>query len=90
MHHTTPDIHAPGHQALNTKADKVAFYIVHLLPEFIVAFLFCAFNVKDICNTGFKGDGRWWDETPKERERRERKEQEKAAKESSSEKSEDP
>ncbi|KAJ7823581.1 hypothetical protein B0H14DRAFT_1309518 [Mycena olivaceomarginata] len=87
MHHTTPDIHAPGHQALNTKADKVAFYVVHLLPEFIVAFLFCAFNVKDICNTGFMGDGRWWDETPKERERRERKEQEKK---SSSEQSEDP
>ncbi|KAF7340044.1 hypothetical protein MVEN_01922400 [Mycena venus] len=80
MRSTTPDIHSPGHQAQNTGADKAAFYVVHLLPEWIVVFCLCAFNVKDICQTGFTGDNRWWDETPKEREKREKKEQERARK----------
>ncbi|KAF7340050.1 hypothetical protein MVEN_01923000 [Mycena venus] len=80
MRHTTPDVHALGHEAQNTGADKAAFYVVHLLPEWIVIFLMCIFNVREICQTGFKGDTRWWDETPKEREKRERKEREKARK----------
>ncbi|KAK7064619.1 hypothetical protein R3P38DRAFT_2825564 [Favolaschia claudopus] len=80
MHHTTPDIHAPGHQALNTTGDKAAFYVVHLLPELIVVALLCVVNVKDVCQTDFMGDVRYWDETPEEKEKRERKERDKALK----------
>ncbi|KAF7340049.1 hypothetical protein MVEN_01922900 [Mycena venus] len=80
MHSTTANIAAPDHQALNTSADKAAFYIFHILPEFTVVFIICFFNVREICQTGFKGDERWRDETPKEREKREKKEQEKARK----------
>jgi hypothetical protein len=80
MRHTTPDVHALGHQALNTGADKAAFYIVHMVPEWAVLLLMSVVNVRDICQTGLKGDTRWWDETPKERAKRERKEREKARK----------
>ncbi|KAJ6574653.1 hypothetical protein B0H19DRAFT_1371620 [Mycena capillaripes] len=80
MHSTTPNIATPGHQALNTAGDKAAFYVLHLLPEFLVTTMMCAFNVKDICQTGCQGDYRWRDETPKEREKREKKEREKEMK----------
>ncbi|KAJ7356896.1 hypothetical protein DFH08DRAFT_468177 [Mycena albidolilacea] len=80
MRHTTPDVHALGHQALNTGADKAAFYIVHMVPEWAVLLLMSVVNVRDICQTGLKGDTRWWDETPKERAKRERKEREKTRK----------
>ncbi|KAJ7275488.1 hypothetical protein B0H12DRAFT_1227969 [Mycena haematopus] len=79
MRHTTPDVHASTHQALNTGSDKAAFYVVHLVPEWTVIFLLSMFNVREMCQTGLKGD-RWWDETPKERAKRERKEREKARK----------
>ncbi|KAJ7275487.1 hypothetical protein B0H12DRAFT_1227968 [Mycena haematopus] len=81
MHNTTPDIRAPTHQALNKGVDKAVFYVVHLVPEWIVMFLFSTFNAKDICQMDFQGD-RLWDETPKEREMREKRERKRAAKKS--------
>ncbi|KAF7367301.1 hypothetical protein MSAN_00792200 [Mycena sanguinolenta] len=81
MRHTTPDIHALTHQALNTGADKAAFYAVHLVPEWTVIFLVAIFNTKDICQMDFLGD-RMWDETPKERERLEEWKRKRAAKKS--------
>jgi hypothetical protein len=80
MHSTTSNINSPDHQSLNTLSDKAAFYVVHLLPEYLVTLMMCAFNVKEICQTGFKGDDRWRDETPKQREKREKKERERAMK----------
>ncbi|KAF7367302.1 hypothetical protein MSAN_00792300 [Mycena sanguinolenta] len=80
MWRTTPNISAPDAQALNTQRDKAVFYVFHLLPEFIVVCVLCCSNIRDICQMGFKGDERWRDETPKEREDRERKAREKANK----------
>jgi len=80
MRSTTPDVAAVDHQALNTLADKAAFYVFHVLPEWILVAALCAFNTKEICQTGFKGDHRWRDETPKQRAKRERKARERAAK----------
>ncbi|KAJ6519382.1 hypothetical protein C8R45DRAFT_1085400 [Mycena sanguinolenta] len=81
MRHTTPDVHALTDQALNTGADKAAFYAVHLVPEWTVILLVSMFNTKDICKMDFLGD-RPWDETPKERETREKRERKRAAKKS--------
>ncbi|KAJ7823571.1 hypothetical protein B0H14DRAFT_3875146 [Mycena olivaceomarginata] len=52
----------------------------HTTPDWVVLLLMSVVNVRDICQTGLKGDTRWWDETPKERAKRERKEREKARK----------
>ncbi|KAK7064610.1 hypothetical protein R3P38DRAFT_2825534 [Favolaschia claudopus] len=87
MWHTTPDVRALNHDSLNTRLDKTLFYIMHLVPEWTAIFLMCLFNVREICQTGFKGDTRWWDETPKERAKRERKEREKAQKKAEAAKS---
>ncbi|KAJ6626898.1 hypothetical protein B0H10DRAFT_1997091 [Mycena sp. CBHHK59/15] len=73
MHSTTADLTALDHQALNTRADKAAFYVFHILPEWTVVAMMCIFNVKDTLQTGMMGDARWRDETPKERAKRERK-----------------
>ncbi|KAJ7655254.1 hypothetical protein DFH06DRAFT_1282296 [Mycena polygramma] len=73
MHNTTPDVAAKDHQSLNTAGDKAAFYVVHLVPEYIVVVMLCVYNVKEVFQTGNWGDLRWRDETPKEREKRERK-----------------
>ncbi|KAF8213581.1 hypothetical protein K438DRAFT_1804235 [Mycena galopus ATCC 62051] len=81
MRHTTPDVAARTPQALNTGADKAVFYVVHLVPEWTVMFLLCAFNAKDICQMKFEGD-HMWDETEREREVRERRERKRAAKKS--------
>ncbi|KAJ7823572.1 hypothetical protein B0H14DRAFT_2826042 [Mycena olivaceomarginata] len=70
MHNTTPDFARPDHQALNTRTDKAAFYVLHLLPEFAVVAIM----------SFVERDERCWDETPKEREKRERKERERAEK----------
>jgi len=80
MRSTTPDIADVDHQSLNTLADKVAFYLFHILPEWAMVAMMCASNVREICQTGFKGDERWRDETPKERAKREKKEHERAMK----------
>ncbi|KAJ7225959.1 hypothetical protein GGX14DRAFT_642113 [Mycena pura] len=76
----TPDFTAPTHSALNTRGDKAAFYIVHVLPEWLVAALLAAVNVKEVCTMGLKGDFRWRDETPEERTKRWAKERARAEK----------
>ncbi|KAJ6501612.1 hypothetical protein C8R47DRAFT_233833 [Mycena vitilis] len=73
MHNTTPDVAAKDHHSLNTAEDKAAFYVVHLVPEYIVVVMLCVYNVKEVFQTGNWGDLRWRDETPNEREKRERK-----------------
>ncbi|KAF7306534.1 hypothetical protein MIND_00444700 [Mycena indigotica] len=90
MWHTTADIAAPTHAALNTRADKVMFYLFHVLPEWLVVTLLSLVNAKQVCNLGLRGDHRSKDETPEQREKRwakvrakkakrEQKKQEKAA-----------
>ncbi|KAF7320156.1 hypothetical protein MKEN_00800100 [Mycena kentingensis (nom. inval.)] len=82
MGQTTDDIQSPTHAALNTSLDKVGFYVVHILPEYLSVALMTVFNVKEICNLGWKGDFRSRDEKPEERTKRwekERKRREKRA-----------
>ncbi|KAJ7456549.1 hypothetical protein FB451DRAFT_607875 [Mycena latifolia] len=80
MRHTTPDIAAVDAQALNTLVYKATFYTLHVLPEWTVVAMMAAFNVREVCAIGFKGDRGWRDETPKERAKRERKEREREMK----------
>ncbi|KAJ7785842.1 hypothetical protein B0H16DRAFT_1400580 [Mycena metata] len=80
MRSTTSNLATPDHQALNTRADKATFYVFHLLPEWIVVAMLCSFNLREICQIGFKGDSKWRDETPEEKAKREKKKQERAMK----------
>ncbi|KAF8893385.1 hypothetical protein BD779DRAFT_1435862 [Infundibulicybe gibba] len=67
--------HEPGSQ--NSMADKSAFYIFHILPEWLASLALCSINVRDVFQTGPWGDTRWRDETPDERANRLQKESEK-------------
>jgi hypothetical protein len=80
MRNRTPDIAALDHQSLNTQADKATFYVFHVLPDWIVVAMLGIFNVKEICQVDFRGDERWWDETPKARAKRENKAREREMK----------
>ncbi|KAF8644646.1 hypothetical protein AX16_008358 [Volvariella volvacea WC 439] len=74
MHNETTSLtsFAPGSQ--NQTRDKVLFYIFHIFPEWTVeAILWCT-NMRQTYQTGYFGDWRWRDETPKEKEKREEKE----------------
>ncbi|KAJ7071422.1 hypothetical protein C8F01DRAFT_1110461 [Mycena amicta] len=70
MRHTTPDTSAHTHAALNTGIDKVGFYILHVLPEWLSVALLSIVNVKQVCNLGIRGDFRSKDEPPEKREKR--------------------
>ncbi|KAJ7124776.1 hypothetical protein C8R43DRAFT_1135457 [Mycena crocata] len=80
MHYKTPELAAANHQAQNEQTDKAVFYVFHVLPEWIVAAIACAANVKEICQTGDKGDEEWRDPTAEEVAKRERKAREKEMK----------
>ncbi|KAJ7630553.1 hypothetical protein FB45DRAFT_793104 [Roridomyces roridus] len=80
MRTTTADISDRNAESQNVLADKVTFYIVHILPEWLVVAMTCVFNVRQLCQTGIKGDTRRHDETPTERAKRERREQERSTK----------
>ncbi len=66
---------APG--SLNTPADKITFYIFHILPEWMAAATLFGFRMREIFQTGLSGDNRWRDERPDEREDRLEEEREK-------------
>ncbi|KAJ7063899.1 hypothetical protein C8F01DRAFT_1274809 [Mycena amicta] len=80
FHQNTPDVKSLTHAALNTPRDKAAFYILHVLPEWLIAALVSSVNIKELCGTGMWGDLRSRDETPAERERRWEKQRAKKAK----------
>lgn len=71
MYNTTDSLTstAPGSQ--NALSEKAAFYIIHILPEWIAVLLFLSFNVRDVFGTGMFARDKWRDESPKEREARE-------------------
>lgn len=75
---TTYNSYEPG--AYNTTSAKVAFYLLHILPEWTVSFILGITNVRQLFDTGPCGDRRWRDETPEEKEKREKKEREKREK----------
>ncbi|KAJ7630554.1 hypothetical protein FB45DRAFT_990553 [Roridomyces roridus] len=79
MNSTTPNVADLNSQSQNVLADKVTFYVLHMLPEWIVLAMACTFNLKEICQTGPWGDWRPKDETAEEREKRERKQAKRAS-----------
>lgn len=63
---------APGSQ--NTPAEKAAFYILHMVPEWISVLVLLLCNVRDIFGTGMFGDIHQRDETEREKEIKDAKE----------------
>jgi len=63
---------APG--SLNSPSAKAAFYILHILPEWIALVVIFGFNIRQTFGTGLAGYHRFRDEKPKQREKREKKE----------------
>lgn len=62
---------APGSQ--NTPAEKAAFYILHIVPEWISVLVLLLCNLRDVFGTGMFGDYRAKDETEGEKESKEAK-----------------
>jgi len=57
---------APGSQ--NTPGEKAAFYILHIVPEWISVLVLLSCNVRDVFGTGMFGDTRFRDETEREKD----------------------
>ena len=75
---TTTSLSAPS--PLNTPLSKAAFYIFHVLPEWLASLILFGNNIRKTFGTGLAGDRRLWDETEKEREERLNKEAKQEAK----------
>lgn len=80
MYNTTTSLDSTSPGSLNTSGEKAAFYIFHLLPEWLVAAVLLGCNVRERFGTRLWGDYRWRDETPKEKQKREEKESKHAEK----------
>ena len=65
---------------LNTPSSKAAFYIFHVLPEWLASLIIFGSNIRKTFGTGFFGDKRLWDETETERTERLKKEAKREAK----------
>lgn len=76
MYETTTTYDSTEVGAHNDKPAKAAFYMLHIWPEWVVAFVLCSINVREAFQTGLYGDPHWRDETPLERDRRRKKEKE--------------
>lgn len=74
MHNMTDSLRSMAPGSLTSRADKATFYIFHVLPEWLSIGLLFIFNTRREFSTGFIGDWRWRDETPKELESRLKKE----------------
>jgi hypothetical protein len=74
MRNTTTSLASvvPGSQ--NTRGEKAAFYIFHMVPEWISVLLLLLCNVRDMFGTGMFGDNRVRDETEREKEIKQAKE----------------
>ena len=74
----TTSLSAPS--PLNTPRSKAAFYIFHVLPEWLASLILFGNNIRKTFGTGLVGDKRLWDETEKEREYRLKQEAKQEAK----------
>lgn len=80
MHYRTPSPEFTGPGSLSSPGAKAAFYVLHILPEWLsVAILLC-FNVRKIFGTGLAGDWRGVDETAKQIATRREREAKRVAK----------
>lgn len=68
MRYKTTSLTAPD--PLNSSGQKAAFYILHVLPEWLITLVLVGYNVRKSFGTGPMGDWRWHDETEKEKQRR--------------------
>jgi len=80
MHNRTTSISSTAPGSLSSKEEKMAFYVLQMLPEWMSAALLLLFNLREEFGTGLHGDFRWRDETPEQKEKREMKEQERREK----------
>jgi hypothetical protein len=74
MHNTTTSLTSTSSGSQNTPAEKAAFYIFHIIPEWMSVLILLSCNVRDIFGTGMFGDNRARDESQREKEAREAKE----------------
>lgn len=79
MRTETTSLSAPS--PLNTPRSKAAFYIFHVLPEWLAILIIFGNNIRKIFGTGFFGDKRLWDETEKGRAERLKREAKRQGKE---------
>jgi len=68
MRTTTTSLTSTASGSQNTPAEKAAFYIFHILPEYISVLILLSCNVRDVFGTGMFGDRRFRDETQREKE----------------------
>lgn len=80
MYHTTTSWTSTGPGTLNSSGAKAAFYIFHVLPEWLASVALFSTSVRKAFGTGLAGDWRFRDETPAERQTRLEKEAKKAEK----------
>jgi len=78
MRFNTTSLSAPS--PLNTPRSKAAFYIFHVLPEWLASLIIFGNNIRKTFGTGFLGDKRLWDETETERVERLKQEAKREAK----------
>jgi hypothetical protein len=76
MHNTMDSLQSMSPGSFSSPGDKAAFYVLHVLPEWLATMLLFAFNTRRVFSTGLCGDWRFRDETPKELEKRLKKEAE--------------
>lgn len=72
MYRTTSGFESTDRGSYNAPESKAAFYILHILPEWLASCVLAFLNVRQLFGTGFSGDNRWRDETKGEREKRQR------------------
>ena len=68
MGFNTTSLSAPS--PLNKPTSKAAFYVFHVLPEWLASLILFGYNIRKTFGTGLCGDWRMWDETEKERVKR--------------------
>lgn len=65
---------------MNTPGEKAAFYIFHILPEWLASVVLFVDNIRKTFGTGIAGDLRFKDETDKEKKKRIASEEKRKAK----------
>lgn len=70
MHYRTPSFDYRGPGSLNSSGAKAAFYIFHILPEWLAVAILLCFNTRKIFGTALWGDWRGEDDTAEVVEKR--------------------
>ena len=65
MQSFTTSLYSFGHGSQNNRGSKIAFYVCHVAPEFIVSATLMVLNVRQMFATGLWGDHRYRDPKPR-------------------------